>query len=132
MRNKITITPVQNIPKNSFVQEILIPKKGVDSPLCMYCDEVDDILHFFFKCSEVTFFWESVARWLYRVTGIKLEGPVEGILFNFSEMSNTNRIINFILLTVKCYIYRQRLFHGGRLDVMEWAMEFKKKLIVEN
>ena len=43
----------------------------------------------------------------------------------------SGRTVNYIFLWVKFYIYRQRLFHDGLLDVYQWILELRDKLAIE-
>lgn len=40
-------------------------------------------------------------------------------------------MINFILIQTRFYIYRQRLFHDGKLCTLQWLAEFRSKLKIE-
>lgn len=44
---------------------------------------------------------------------------------------NKERIVNFILMNTKFFVFRQRLFHGGKLEILQWLREFKAKLLME-
>ena len=37
--------------------------KILSSAKCSYCDEIDDITHFFVSCRAVYFFWQSLFLW---------------------------------------------------------------------
>ena len=92
----------------------------------------DDILHFFLYCPRVAFFWTTLKRWLKNVIGLSIDEEIEeGLLFNNPGKIVESKIENFILLNVKFYIYRQRLFHNNHLNVLEWALEFREKLRIE-
>lgn len=41
------------------------------------------------------------------------------------------KIINYILITVKLYITRQKLYYNGQLSMIQWLGEFRSKLITE-
>ena len=73
----------------------LFDMKLKETPMCSYCDETDDISHFFVHCDNVT----------------------------------DNRIIlNFCILHMQNYIYKQRLFVNNNLVLGE----FKRILLIEN
>ncbi len=55
------------IPCNKLLYNIKIK----DSEICEYCNEVDDIVHFFLKCSKVRNVWNVILNWLERLSEIK-------------------------------------------------------------
>ena len=110
----------------------LYKRKGIDSPGCLYCGKEDDIRHFFLLCPDVNDFWKSVKRWLKQVLAISIDDEIEeGLILNNPNVDRLAQMENFILLCIKFYIYRQRLFHQNNLNVLDWAIEFKGKLLVE-
>ena len=110
----------------------LFQRKGIDSPDCLFCGGKDNIIHFFLKCPDVQLFWKSVVKWLRTVLDVDMSEELqESIILNDPSDIKGARIRNFITLTLKFYIYRQRLFYNNHLDVLEWAREFRMKLIVE-
>ena len=116
------------IPCNYY----LFKRKGVDSPECNFCGREDNIRHFFLHCPNVFFFWNTLKKWLKNVLEVSIDEEIEeGLLFNNPGKIVQSKKENFILLNVKFYIYRQRLFHNNHLDVLEWALEFREKLRME-
>ena len=96
------------VPCNRY----LFKRKGVDSPECTFCGMEDNILHFFLYCPNVAFFWITLKKWLKNVLALSIVDEIEeGLIFNNPNNNKEAKIENFILLTVKFYIYRQRLFH---------------------
>ena len=41
----------------------LFDMKIKNSPACSYCDQTDDIGHFFFMCKDVYAFWKRICTW---------------------------------------------------------------------
>ncbi len=44
-----------------------------ESAICNYCNEVDDIPHFFLKCSKVKEFWNMMKNWLEQLSELNLK-----------------------------------------------------------
>lgn len=56
---------------------------------------------------------------------------VKEFIFGLPKGTHMRDPINDILLSVKFYIYRQKMFHEGELDIRHWLLEFKIKLTTE-
>ena len=114
---------------NKYLSDI----RAKDSSECLYCDSAVDILdHFLVKCPPVAHFWRSVVKWMNIVakldTGMLDEHEL--ILGVYRKVPKRD-IINNILLRVRFYIYRQRLYHKCQLDILQWLREFKHCLLSE-
>lgn len=118
----------RTVPCNKFLKQIRI--KNTDA--CEICHLEDTILHFFLDCASVRTFWASLCDWFDRVEYLALEtlSPKE-FLFGVPRTFKKERIVNFILINVKFFVFRQRLFHGGKLEILQWLREFRGKLQVE-
>lgn len=53
------------------------------------------------------------------------------MIFGLPKECHKSKVINFILIHVRFYIYRQKLYHEGKLDLTQWLTEFKVKLMME-
>lgn len=100
--------------------------------MCEQCDEVDSLTHFFYHCPSVSSFRRSVFAWLLQVEDLQLDNvSVKYFLFGVSPTVPKANKINAILISLKFYIYRQRLFYEGRLDLIQWLREFRLRLVAE-
>ncbi len=122
------------IPCNKWLYNIKIN----DSEICEYYNEVDDIVHFFLKCSKVRDFWNVIPNWLERLSEINLKNiPIfnECILFGYLNPSpkskNKIHLINNCIFYIKYYIYIQKLFNKNHLDVYSCQMQLKHALEIE-
>lgn len=116
------------VPCGKFLKQVRL----VDSDLCALCDEQDSLTHFFYDCPYVGRFWASVCQWFDGVEDLHLgEISAKHFLLGLPPLTPNSRKINTILMSVKFFIYRQRLFHHGRLDLLHWLMEFRSRLRVE-
>ncbi len=82
------------------------------SELCDYCNDIDDITHFFFHCPKVKIFWNSALKWLENISNLPLRNsPLleECLIFGFPECNTVVKgkmsVINFCILYIKYYIY---------------------------
>lgn len=102
---------------------------------CPFCGEKDSISHFFLTCSKVTGFWENLGGWCQSHLNLQLSSLTKtekllGLL-NVNGNTRTFKVINWILLTAKYYIHRQRLFHEGEVSLIAFLSEAKNKLSTE-
>ena len=111
--------------------------KLIDDPSCNYCNDVDDLKHFFIWCPQVFKFWQSLFVWINhtKVCTSTLTTHIadfdENILFGFQIIDNVFQCINYIILIAKFYIYRQRLFANNNIDFLEFLGTLKYKLKVK-
>ncbi len=110
--------------------------KLVDSPNCLYCNNIiDDIKHFFLSCEKTRNFWQSFFLWWNRVSDIEItlqyEFLEESIIFGFQMNGEVFDILNYCILNGKIYIHKQKLFHENALDFYDYLWELKYKLQIE-
>lgn len=116
------------VPCNKFLRQIRIKT----SDACELCGQEDSLLHFFLDCQTVKDCWASLCGWFNRVEDLALETlSQKQFMFGVPRSFNKERVVNFILMNTKYFIYRQRLFHGGKLKTLQWLREFKGKLLME-
>lgn len=115
------------VPCNRYLKNIRI--KTDDK--CTFCTSVDTIDHFLFSCPIVQQFWTQVTAWLEREADVQLSVSLRTFLFGVPDSSPNARMINFILLFVKFFIYRQKLFHEGSLVIVHFLKELRLRLQVE-
>lgn len=102
---------------------------------CDLCGEQDSITHFFILCPAVHDFWTNLSDWCQTYLDLRLTAltKTEKILGILDTQGNSTRFkqINWILLTAKFYLHRQKLFHGGELSLIAFLLETKNRLIAE-
>lgn len=105
-----------------------------ESEICSHCAERDDMFHFFFECSPVKNFWDSLATWVEGRQGI-LDFPQdlmeEEFLLGVVDRQGDYSLFNYILLFAKFYIYKVKVFELGEPDLMQFLLELKSRLAVE-
>ena len=101
------------------------------SPLCPFCDvKADTLEHFLVRCPPVSYFWKSIFRRLNVVVKVDTSGIGESdLLFGLTQNEPNSDIVNLVILRVKFYVYRQRLYHNCQLDILQWIREFKMSLL---
>lgn len=115
------------IPCNKFLCNIKIKRNDV----CSFCPEADTIEHFLFYCPLVVHFWKGIITWFDREADIHLVVSLRAFLFGIPDSAPHSKIVNFILLFGKFFIYRQKLFHHGSLDLVQFLRELKVRLNIE-
>lgn len=116
---------------NKYLYTIRIHKDGA----CSTCGAQDTLTHFFVTCGAVTKFWSKLSEWCQNHLGFSLASlsNQEKILGLPDENGNRQSFkrINWLLLTAKFYLHRQRLFHNGELSLIAYLAEIKAKLQTE-
>ncbi len=89
--------------------------KLVDSPNCLYCNNIDDMKHFLLYCEKNRNICQSFFLWWNRVSDTKItlhsEFLEESILFGFQMNGEVFDILNSCTLNGNFYIHKQKLFH---------------------
>ena len=105
------------------------------SPQCSYCDEIDDTSHFCFHCLNVRHLWYLFCQtWNgkeYHRVNVPNYPDVYDILFGIKNMNDGHEVLNFCILHIKYYIYKQRLFHDNTLSIRDICNEIQYKLDIE-
>lgn len=112
------------LPCNKFLRNICIRRDDN----CDFCQQSDTIEHFLFLCPLVKKFWSDLTEWLDREADIQLHLLLKAYLFGIPTTMPQAKVINFLLLFIKFYIYRQKLFHQGSLDVIHLLRELRLRL----
>ena len=106
-----------------------------NSPLCTYCDQTDDIGHFFFLCKDVYEFWREIYTWWNTLDYDGVDFPaypnVKTIIFGSQDVTEGVAVLNFCIFHIKYYIYRQRLFHDNVFRLHEIQNVIVAKLEIE-
>lgn len=102
---------------------------------CSLCGRPDLISHFFITCPQVSLFWDNLSSWCqtylqYGLASLTRRERLLGLIEDNGNRSQ-HKIVNWLLLTAKYYIHRQRLFHGGEVNLLAYLAEAKNRLITE-
>ncbi len=118
------------IPCNKWLHNIKIKS----SPDCDYCNNEDNLPHYFIRCQKVAEFWTHWSNWWENLSCILIKDSQvieECILFGFTSNSDTMQVLNFCILYAKYYIYIQHLFNNNTLDLCDCLTQRKQALQIE-
>lgn len=115
------------VPCNRFLKNIHILRDDK----CSFCPDADTIEHFLFNCPIVQVFWRELIAWMEREANLQLSISLRAFLFGVPDELTQSKVINFILLFTKFFIYRQKLFHQGSLILIHFLRELRLRLQVE-
>lgn len=101
------------LPCNKYLKNIRIRREDT----CSFCTELNTTEHFLFACPMVRSFWGKITSWLERETDLRLILSTESVIFGVPDTFQHTKVINFIILFTKFFIYQQKLFHQGALDI---------------
>lgn len=90
------------VPVGKYLKKINIKT----SDCCGFCMEnVETIIHVFIACDKVQTLWSDLSLHIYRKTSERVGFNVSNVILGDLPLSNNNRVINFIILYVKQYIF---------------------------
>lgn len=117
------------IPCNVYLTKITI----LTSEVCHYCKEKDDISHFLLLCPKVSIFRKKVYKWIENMLDFD-----PSTLSEFEQMLGCERrprrtfdVLNNLLFHLNNFIYRQRLYNKCDLSLIQWFLELKSRLRIE-
>ncbi len=118
------------VPCNKWLYNIKIKENGT----CDYCNETDDIQHFFIYCENIKVFWKCFINWWNRIDLVDLnsfsEDIEECIIFGFPYVHDIIKELNYCILIAKYYIYIQRLCNQNKIDFYIFQTMLKNKLLI--
>lgn len=93
---------------------------------------MENLAHFFCECPNTARFWQGIHDWVDKIedthiASISTKERLLGVPLGFPK----GKRINFIVLTAKYYIHRQKLFDKGNLSIIHWLQEFRLRLRIE-
>lgn len=116
------------LPEKVFLKRL----RKSDTDQCEYCNKKDSISHFLFTCNKVQRFWTTLCTWFAQVDNVYLDRlSLKEKVFGIAKDCHKSRIINTVLIHVRYFIHRQKLFYDGQLKLTQWLREFRKALKVE-
>lgn len=98
---------------------------------CSYCQDQDSIQHFLFLCPVTRNFWKTICSWFATEVDIQIDMSTRLYLFGVSIMRPQDGVVNFLLLFEKFFVYRQKLFHQGKLCFVQFLRELRSRLQIE-
>ena len=88
------------------VQYYLKKLKAITDACCTFRkEESETIYHVFLNCKEILPLWSKLSIHILRYSGKRIVFHVYNILFGETSLGKDNKIVNFIILCTKQYIY---------------------------
>lgn len=116
------------IPCSKYLKTIRVK----DDDKCPACGEVDSLSHFFYFCPLVQLIWNSICNWFAGQVNILLANTDVGeVILGVPRENPQARVLNYIILSFKFYIFRQRLYYDSRFELTAFLREFRNKLKIE-
>ena len=76
-----------------------------DSPLCIYCTQVDTIQHHLYECKENTKLWTKIQDWIHEKLKVKFKFTVCEVIFGIPLIEDPLfDVLNCIIMYAKHYI----------------------------
>ena len=100
------------------------------SPVCDLCNQCDTLEHFFYTCTIVKSFWDSICKWLYSCTGIKIDLKLLEILLGITQEGELFYCLNYLIITGKVYIKNCRQ-NNRPICFLNFLIYLKSKLEIE-
>lgn len=105
------------------------------TPLCTFCAEKEeDICHLFYDCKIVRKFWQQLEQEISTKCRINqsVKFPKELIIFAFSPLFHSCRVLDIILLMAKMYIYKQKVNNNKNLHLAPFLLQIKQRYEMES
>ena len=93
----------------------------------------------FMRCENVLDLWTRFSNWYYQVgyhnVNFPTHHPENEILFGLPNNGDNNVTLNFCMLHIKHYIYKQRIFHdnemlfGAMKNMLSIKLEIEKNTL---
>ena len=116
------------IPCNKWLHNITVKS----SSLCDFCENEDNLIHYFMHCSNTKIFWNYFFNWWHTITEMLIENILdEHILFGFPSNCDIVTVLNFCVLFAKWYIYCKKLNNNNDFDLYEYQVQLKQRLLFE-
>lgn len=117
---------------NSYLFKI----KYAQSDKCTFCQTLSETLeHLLYQCDKITELWESIKDWILNKMNIRLEITKETVILGTTNRSD--KIINWLILIVKQYIYRTRCQNKNLSifaiqNIVKQNFEIEKYILLKN
>lgn len=117
------------IPCNRYLHNICVRQDDN----CSFCDPPvsDTLQHFFYSCPKSASFWNAVCSWLSTQADLHIAISEKDFMLGVPKEIPQSRSINLLVLLVKHFIFRQKLFYKANFDLTHFLRELKQKLGVE-
>ena len=116
------------IPCNKWLYNITVKS----SSKCDFCNEEDNLLHYFIYCPNTNLLWKCFFNWWYTITKIDIKETLdEHILFGYPGNNEIETVLNFCVLLAKWFIYCRKLNNNNDMDFYQYQVQLKERLYIE-
>ena len=109
-------------------QHRLYTLKISDSPHCLYCDEDDTIIHFFYECPVIKRFWSCFKRWWQNISNCALIINNFVVMFGITVRDKESINLNYCLILAKYFIFLNRIQRKTVFDFKKFLSYLEYKL----
>lgn len=101
----------------------------IDSEDCPQCGIPDDIVHYFVNCATVKTLWSNIFRWYEGISGRNFANLSSAeIIFGVIHDHNSSLEVLNVLLLIKFFIFKRKLYHDANLSFIAWLCDLKTRL----
>jgi len=107
--------------------------KIVNSPQCLFClNNEETLIHLFWECNVVKKFWQDLENMLRNkcINSARFSFSLELVIFGTSSFIKTDKVIEFIILFAKFYIYKCR-FQDSTPNHLTYMINLKHRYLTE-
>ena len=121
------------IPCNLYLRKI--SKSEMDK--CTSCDKLDDPIHYFYECKQVTPLWNSFKLWWNRTTGENINLDPKSVIIGKVGDQKKLGTLNACILIAKWHIYKRKLdesipFFYNFLRELKYYLKIEKTIALRN
>jgi hypothetical protein len=113
-------------------KEKLVKWNILSSPICSSCPEIETIEHMLIYCTTAKTFWRHFFNWWNGISDLKIDTNRrelgESVLFGFRLTSNEYKLLNYICIHAKFFIYKKKTYENGNLCLFEFLVTLKTNL----
>ena len=113
---------------NSWLKQINV----IDSDKCNYCEQTDNLAHFFIHCKNTDNLWHKIVKWLEDTLECNLAVTHRDIIFGYTGENPNKEIINYCIILAKYYIYSVKVKNKENdLSILNYLMMVKKEFLIK-
>lgn len=129
---KIQALQFRIVHRTITCNKLLLQYRLREDDKCSQCEQPDTLEHFFYQCTTVRTLWRLVLAWILVATGIDIrQTGLKEALLGFPKEHPHSRMVNYLLMSARFVIHRQRLFHDSDLCLIHWVRELRNRLLTE-
>ncbi len=101
---------------------------------CNFCNNVDDLIHFFIYCENTKQFWTSFYKWWNNISEFNIGRNYifeECTLFGYQGEEDIIQILNYCVLLAEYFICTNKLNGNNTLDLYSYLVLLKRKIYIE-